>query len=541
MFDMDSFGSLNRKYGLATGDRVILDASSVFRSVFAPTDILVRFGGDEFVFLLVGRGSESAQTVCDALCDAIRHLRLPEYPDLRLSCSLGFASWPDHAATIEDLKAAADRALYLAKERGRDQCRGAGDPELAEGQKVAGEGAAGKEGEADKMKIEDGVKHEMRSIAEKNRTIRNIIAILEERDDFLLVGHQNPDEDCLGAMVAFGLIAGKFGKRSTIATCAPIPDNLRYLLNICRFNSIRVLENCSDSPDGFNTVVAMDTPKPAMLDLPESLSAMMTDPAVLRIEFDHHLEADSSFCGNPGYRLVSDASSTCELVAILAFKIQGDPGLMERLQLEDLFSRNLVLAILTGIIGDSHMGKFLKTPRERWFYRMFSTRFEEMLFEKTHSGGGNYGSKEELFAAISKLSSDEDECFRLFMQDTRSSPHIAWVALPAEKSAELHRRFGHDTLLAVAKTAADILAERSGYISLVSYHDGPSPTDLLQCRMRRSQGFTGLDLRELLTKLAIENGGGHPGAIGFRFPRDQIPDVPAKAAEIVAGVEAMFP
>ncbi|MDP3178023.1 MAG: GGDEF domain-containing protein [Spirochaetaceae bacterium] len=121
MFDMDHFGDLNKKYGQAVGDRAIVEGALAFRRVFSPSDVLVRYGGDEFVFLLVGSGPDAAQRAFDALCAEFRSLRFPEHPDLRLSCSVGYASFPAHATSLDALKVAADKALYCAKEAGRDR------------------------------------------------------------------------------------------------------------------------------------------------------------------------------------------------------------------------------------------------------------------------------------------------------------------------------------------------------------------------------------------------------------------------------------
>ncbi len=125
MFDLDRFGSLNTKYGQEFCDGLIVDASVVFRSVFAQEDILVRYGGDEFIFIFPGSGPEAAQVKCDALCAAMREMRFSQHPEIRLTCSMGYATLPDHASTPDELKERSDKALYRAKEDGRDRAYGA--------------------------------------------------------------------------------------------------------------------------------------------------------------------------------------------------------------------------------------------------------------------------------------------------------------------------------------------------------------------------------------------------------------------------------
>jgi len=51
----------------------------------------------------------------------MRELRFQEHEELRLTCSIGFATFPDHASTVDELKDRSDKALYRAKEEGRDR------------------------------------------------------------------------------------------------------------------------------------------------------------------------------------------------------------------------------------------------------------------------------------------------------------------------------------------------------------------------------------------------------------------------------------
>ncbi|MCL2026434.1 MAG: GGDEF domain-containing protein [Leptospirales bacterium] len=124
MFDLDRFGDLNKKYGEAFCDKLIIASTQLFKNIFAQEDILVRYGGDEFVFIFPDTDSASAMKKCVSLCRAMRELRFQEHEELRLTCSIGFATLPDHASTVEELKDKSDKALYRAKEEGRDRVVG---------------------------------------------------------------------------------------------------------------------------------------------------------------------------------------------------------------------------------------------------------------------------------------------------------------------------------------------------------------------------------------------------------------------------------
>ena len=124
MFDFDKFSDLNAKYGQEFCDKIIVAAAQLFRDTFDQEDILVRYGGDEFFFIFPGADQASAKRKCDDLCSAVRRLTFQEHEELRLSCSIGFATFPDHASNVEELKDRSDKALYQAKEEGRDRAIG---------------------------------------------------------------------------------------------------------------------------------------------------------------------------------------------------------------------------------------------------------------------------------------------------------------------------------------------------------------------------------------------------------------------------------
>ena len=83
-----------------------------------------------------------------------------------------------------------------------------------------------------------------------------------------------------------------------------------------------------------------------------------------------------------------------------------------------------------------------------------------------------------------------------------------------------------------------IITEESGKLGLVSYSDNPERSELVQFRLRRAGRWKNYDLRALLSRFSITNGGGHEGAIGFRIPRTEIPDFHAYVDTLVSRIEA---
>jgi len=373
-------------------------------------------------------------------------------------------------------------------------------------------------------------------LKKKNVVIANIIDAITARKRFLVLGHQSPDDDCISSMVSFALVLHMFYKDVVIYTGAQLPERFKYLLDICRYNSIPILGQGSELPAGVDTIVLVDTPKPDMVDASPQIRALIPDPNVLRIEIDHHIGGDSGYFGDEGYRLVTEASSASELVGHILLKLKGRQDLLDRHQVSELFPRNLVLAILTGIIGDSNMGQYLKSHREKRYYQIFSTMFNELLSRRT-TKKTNFFTADQLFGELQRLSNNEKGCFNYMMSRRHLSASIGYVALDEKEAAPLFVDCDEDTVVTTARAVADKLAEESGKLGLVAYYDNPQRSDLVQFRLRRSSVWKQYDLRNLLTRLSIQNGGGHEGAIGFRIPRAQIPEFGPYVDRLIQRIE----
>lgn len=375
-------------------------------------------------------------------------------------------------------------------------------------------------------------KQDIPTIAQKNRVIRNITQAFVERDNFLVLGHESPDEDCISAMVSISLLLSKLSKKPIICTSPELPEHYDYLLDICKYNSIDINSACADILDRVDTVIICDTPKPGMLEATTEVHTLLENPDVLRIEVDHHLQADARYNGDDGYSLVAEASSSCELIGLLACKISQRDEIMEEFEVGDMFSRNMVLTLLTGIVGDTQMGKFIKSRREQRFYDMFSRMFNELLAEKT-TKNTNFFNMKQIYSELKRLSDDEARFHSYLSAHRTVDDVVGYAVLDEVESEEAHRNFDADTIISVARGVADELAEESGYVSMVAYYDAPQSSDLVQFRVRRSLAYRSLDLRQILPELDIENGGGHEGAIGFRIEKSAVGDFSALVSRIV--------
>jgi diguanylate cyclase (GGDEF)-like protein len=120
MFDLDHFKRVNDIHGHAKGDEVLATVAAVVQSVVRDSDFVGRYGGEEFIALLPDTARRGGVMLAEKLRQAIEELEIPDL-DRRLSASFGVAMLPGDAVNGEQLLRAADRALYAAKNAGRNR------------------------------------------------------------------------------------------------------------------------------------------------------------------------------------------------------------------------------------------------------------------------------------------------------------------------------------------------------------------------------------------------------------------------------------
>ncbi len=120
--DLDGFKSINDSHGHLAGSRALVEAASVIRASARETDIVARFGGDEFALVLPDTGSDGAVSVGERIRDRLAAHRFLEADGLSiaLTASVGVATLPEVSSTAEGLIQAADEAMYWVKAHGKN-------------------------------------------------------------------------------------------------------------------------------------------------------------------------------------------------------------------------------------------------------------------------------------------------------------------------------------------------------------------------------------------------------------------------------------
>lgn len=136
MIDIDHFKKFNDTFGHLAGDTVLRELGVFLRKQVREEDIACRYGGEEFTLMLPDTSLEKTRQRAEHLREGMRNLHLVHHGQAMsaVTLSLGVAIFPDHGLTAETIINAADKALYSAKEQGRDRVVVAetkimGDPE----------------------------------------------------------------------------------------------------------------------------------------------------------------------------------------------------------------------------------------------------------------------------------------------------------------------------------------------------------------------------------------------------------------------------
>jgi two-component system cell cycle response regulator len=123
MIDIDNFKQYNDTHGHLIGDEALrIIAQTIIKNI-RKSDILARYGGDEFVMILPELDKNQSKALAEKLCAVIRETKVPKKKTamkVKLTVSLGISTFPDDGNTEEALLKKADEALYKAKDLGRD-------------------------------------------------------------------------------------------------------------------------------------------------------------------------------------------------------------------------------------------------------------------------------------------------------------------------------------------------------------------------------------------------------------------------------------
>jgi diguanylate cyclase (GGDEF)-like protein len=122
MIDIDRFKRINDTYGHPVGDEVLVTISQRMQNVLKKTDILVRYGGEEFALMMVGANLSEARQICERIRVAVAtDPVLTEAGAIQVTVSIGVQEIPEFEEEFAPSLSLADQALFVAKRSGRNQ------------------------------------------------------------------------------------------------------------------------------------------------------------------------------------------------------------------------------------------------------------------------------------------------------------------------------------------------------------------------------------------------------------------------------------
>jgi diguanylate cyclase (GGDEF)-like protein len=123
MIDLDNFKTINDQYGHLIGDEVLIAFANTLKNICRSSDLSARFGGEEFIILLAGTSGQQAIKFADRLHEQTRSLSVIHGNNtIKLTTSIGLSiQSPDTTLDLNTLISQADKALYQAKEQGKNR------------------------------------------------------------------------------------------------------------------------------------------------------------------------------------------------------------------------------------------------------------------------------------------------------------------------------------------------------------------------------------------------------------------------------------
>jgi diguanylate cyclase (GGDEF)-like protein len=122
MIDSDSLKAVNDKYGHEAGNELLKLTTRSISKELRESDLVARYGGDEFIVLLPETGASGAMHVAEKIRRSIAHTPLHyNGTDIPITASIGVACYPEHGASLDVLKQKADQAMYASKNGGKNR------------------------------------------------------------------------------------------------------------------------------------------------------------------------------------------------------------------------------------------------------------------------------------------------------------------------------------------------------------------------------------------------------------------------------------
>ncbi len=369
------------------------------------------------------------------------------------------------------------------------------------------------------------------------RHLEEAVALIGVHRTFLFSADIDPDS--VGSMLSLALYLKSMGKGVFLVISQGLGDNLDYLEHIIDYNAIPVLRSQEDIArvqERVDAVVFCDTANTKLVPFYPYLWQHILSRPVPVLEIDHHFGADSEKMTERAVPLFRKANATTEIVAELL-------RALHRCYPEGpnpLFQRNIVLSLITGLVGDTVGGRVVPyRGRYHYWIDTLGHSLRQNTRWRKHNGKRSGDDKETKFGDpdqvqkyLNRLSEEQHACLNLLRSRVKVDGTIETLNLlnsTYERVRHVSRPYHSAWFADILFFLLNEIPENTGKIGVVYFHGkNAEDKECIYIKMRRPERHAAIDLRHAERDIRAAflgkymGGGGHPGAVSFRIhPHDE--------------------
>ncbi len=350
------------------------------------------------------------------------------------------------------------------------------------------------------------------------------------------------DPDSVGAMLSLALYLRIMQKEVYIVISGELGDNLDHLKKMIEYNKIHILRNADEIAgvkDAIDAVIFCDTANTKLVPFFPFIKEHLLSRDIPVIEIDHHFGADSEKLADQALTLYQKTNATTEITGELLKKIhQKNPDLPHPFN-----QRNIVISILTGILGDTMGGRMVphKQNYVQWVGTLGNKLKRNTRWRKPNGvrpgddRKTKFGNPQQIQEYLTRLSEEQELCVNTLKKRMVDDGDVGSLNLLNSTYPEVQdycRPYNSPWftyILGFLLSQIFDASTTSTKVGFLYFHGkNAEDKDCIYIKIRRSAHYSGVDLRTTECHLRTVfqekymGGGGHPDAVSFRVhPHDE--------------------
>ncbi len=377
-------------------------------------------------------------------------------------------------------------------------------------------------------------------------------SLIQSNQTFLFSADIDPDS--VGAMLSLALYLRMMGKQVYIVISNELGENLDHLEKMIAYNSIHTLRNTDEIAgvkDTVDAIIFCDTANTKLVPFFPFISEHLLSREIPVIEIDHHFGADSEKLTGQSVTLYQNANATTEITGELLKKIhQKNPDLPHPFN-----QRNIVISILTGILGDTMGGRVVRHKQSyvQWVGTLGNKLKRNTRWRKPNGvrpgddKKNKFGNPQQIQEYLTRLSREQEVCVQALKKRMVADGDVGSLNLLNSTYPEVQgicRPYNSPWFAYVLGFLLSEIPDESTKVGFLYFHGkNAEDKDCIYIKMRRSTHYSGVDLRTTESHLRAifqdkyMGGGGHPGAVSFRIHPHDESEFLAKFEQVVHAVK----